>query len=339
MPTKKEHIIDFGSTDFKAHIVNNIIKPNYLEEIQDFTNNRNVWRKRAMRLETCSKLFIGVGGIISFSSGFYGYPTLSFISGAISTISLVLLQYANFSYKESKKATSDLNILLDNIGIKKIPELNTTTQDNEVMMNSKQSVKPSSPEPYTQTYGSGYTVKSPSVKEEYKVYDNPLSYSETEEYKQRIKYEDYCNLKKFDEIKKMHEEENFKITDLVLQQTANSNNLIMFTYFISKIQDITCYDTLFWVAKAGLDFTQEYFKGERKWEFVLKKGQRSPLLGAVLSGDINNVKLVFEKCGGVWMIDSCEELRQAHKLNNEEIIKFCIENGALQKDDRGHYNI
>lgn len=332
MSTKKEHIIDFGSTDFKAHIVNNIIKPNYLEEIKDFTNNRNVWRKRAMRLETCSKLFIGVGGIISFSSGFYGYPTLSFISGAISTISLVLLQYANFSYKESKKATTDLNILLDNIGIKKIPELNTNTQDNDVMMNnSKQTSKsPSSPEPYTQTYGSGYTVKSPSpLKQEEEVnIDNPLSYTETEEYKQRIKYEECCNLKKFDEIKKMHEEENFKLTDLVLQETANSKNLEMFTYFISKIQGITCYDTLFWVAKAGLDFTQEYFKGDRKWEFVLKKGQLSPLLGAVLSGDINNLKLVFEKCGeGVW---SGEELKAARKLKNEEIIKFCEENGAKE---------
>jgi len=319
MATKKEHVIDFGSTDFKAHIVNNIIKPNYLEEVKDFTNNRNVWRKRAMRLETCSKLFIGVGGIVSFSSGFYGYPTLSFISGAISTISLVLLQYANFSYKESKKATTDLNILLDNIGIKKIPELNTTTQDNEVMM-SKQNTK--SPSYVT---NNSYTVKSPSpIKQEEEInVDNPLSYSETEEYKQRIKYEEYCNNKNFEAIKKMHEEENFKLTDLVLQTSANSKNIDMFTYFISKIQEVTCYDTLFWVAKAGLIYTQEYFKNERKWEFTLKKGQLSPLLGAVISGDINNVKLVFEKCGACW---SGEELKRAQKDNNEEIVKFCEEN-------------
>ena len=104
MTDDKEHIIDFETTDFKAHIVNKIIKPNYIEEINYSTKHRSMWKKRAMRFETCSKLFIGVGSITSFASGVYGYQTLSFVSGAISTLSIVLLQYANFSYKESKKA-------------------------------------------------------------------------------------------------------------------------------------------------------------------------------------------------------------------------------------------
>ena len=97
MPPVKDHVIDFANTDFKTHIVNNIIKPNYIDEIHDSTENRTMWKKRAMRFETCSKLFIGVGSIMSFASGVYGYQTLSFVSGAISTISLVFLQYANFS--------------------------------------------------------------------------------------------------------------------------------------------------------------------------------------------------------------------------------------------------
>ena len=153
MPPKQDHVIDFANTDFKTHIVNNIIKPNYIDEIHDSTENRTMWKKRAMRFETCSKMFIGVGSIMSFASGVYGYQTLSFVSGAISTISLVFLQYANFSYKESKKATSDLNILLDNIGIKKVPELNNTTQEDGM---TKQS--PSTP---PLQGGSGYTIRAP----------------------------------------------------------------------------------------------------------------------------------------------------------------------------------
>ena len=174
MPLKQEHVIDFANTDFKTHIVNNIIKPNYIDEIHDSTENRTMWKKRAMRFETCSKLFIGVGSIMSFASGVYGYQTLSFVSGAISTISLVFLQYANFSYKESKKATSDLNILLDNIGIKKVPELNTTVQDDGM---TKQSPLQG---------GSGYTIKAPKqevseneeVVEEHK---NPIQEEPTQE--------------------------------------------------------------------------------------------------------------------------------------------------------------
>ncbi len=160
MPPVKDHVIDFANTDFKAHIVNNIIKPNYIDEIHDSTKHRSMWKKRAMRFETCSKMFIGIGSIMSFASGVYGYQTLSFVSGAISTISLVLLQYANFSYKESKKATSDLNILLDNIGIKKVPELNNTTQEDGMMSKQSPSTSPLHPRE-----GSGYTIRAPKVSE------------------------------------------------------------------------------------------------------------------------------------------------------------------------------
>jgi hypothetical protein len=112
---------------------------------------------------------------MSFASGVYGYQTLSFVSGAISTISLVFLQYANFSYKESKKATSDLNILLDNIGIKKVPELNNTTQED--MMMSKQG--PSSPSIQS---GSGYSPEAPKKpkKDPLEEYENPLQQDQTE---------------------------------------------------------------------------------------------------------------------------------------------------------------
>jgi hypothetical protein len=326
--------VDFATTDFKTHIVNNIIKPNYIVEIQDSTDNRMRWKKRGMRLETCSKLFIGLGGIISFSSGFYNYPTLSFISGAISTISLVLLQYANFSYKESKKATSDLNILLDNIGIKKVPELNTATQDGNEMLNKQIQKSSSSPTP---VLGSGYTVKS--KQEDNNEYINPLAYDQTEEYKLRIKYEQHCSAKEYDEILKMKQDLNYPLTELVLQQTANHKNLEYFIIFISLTIPVNCYDTLFSVAKAGLEFTKLYFTHYPNWNFKLKKNQPSPLLGAIISNDVENVKFVYEHCKDAWMIESCEELRQAYKNKNTDIINFCLLNKAATHDEKGEYTV
>lgn len=322
--------IDFATTDFKSHIVNNIIKPNYIVEIQDSTENRMMWKKRGMRLETCSKFFIGLGGIISFSSGFYNYPTLSFISGAISTVSLVLLQYANFSYKESKKATSDLNILLDNIGIKKVPELNTTTQDNNEILSKGMPVKQPT------EGGSGYTVKV----EQPVLYSNPLLHSDqSEEYKNRLKYEDYCETNQFDEVLKMHKEQNFTLTELVIQQSARHKNFEFFKLFISMNIPITGYDILFTIASAGKAYTQLFFENNYTWNFKLKKNQVSPILGAILSNDLENCKLIQQHCGKVWMIDSCEEVRQAYKNKNNEIIKFCIENGALTSDEYGDYTV
>ena len=312
MPPKQDHIIDFANTDFKTHIVNNIIKPNYIDEIHDSTENRTMWKKRAMRFETCSKLFIGVGSIMSFASGVYGYQTLSFVSGAVSTISLVFLQYANFSYKESKKATSDLNILLDNIGIKKVPELNNTTQDD--MMMSKQS--PSSP-----LQGSGYSPEAPK-KQKYSLeeYENPIQQSETEEYKNRIKYEELCQTNNFEGLKKLHEEDNYPLSELVLIKSAKAKNLEMFKYFLTTGVPHNNWDTLFYIAQSGLEYIKAFFEdGKYSWKFTLKEEEhRTPLLGAVISNDIESVKYMYEKVS----LMKGKEIELADKNKNKEIIEF-----------------
>ena len=310
MPPIKEHVIDFNTTDFKTHIVNNIIKPNYIDEIHDSTKHRTMWKKRAMRFETCSKMFIGVGSILSFSSGVYGYQTLSFVSGAISTLSLVLLQYANFSYKESKKATSDLNILLDNIGIKKVPELNTTVQDDGIM--TKQT--PSSPP----IQGSGYTVKYTPTQVSEQDYDNPIIQQETEEYKNRIKYEDLCQTNNFEGLKKLHEEDNYPLTELVLIKSAKAKNLEMFKYFLTTGIHYSNWDTLFYIAQSGLDYIKAFFENG-EWKFTLKEGEdRTPLLGAVISNDIESVKYMYEKVP----LMKGKELEVADKIKNKQIIEF-----------------
>lgn len=310
----QEHTIDFSTTDFKTHIVNNIIKPNYIDEIHESTKHRTMWKKRAMRFETCSKMFIGVGSITSFASGVYGYQTLSFISGAISTLSLVLLQYANFSYKESKKATSDLNILLDNIGIKKVPELNTTTQEEA-------NFKEASPHPQHPIKGSGYTVVKAqpftvSEKNEDE-YENPLYQNDTEEYKKRIKYESLCETNNFEELKKLHEE--YPLTELVLIKSAKGKNLEMFQYFLTTNIPHTNWDTLFYISQSGLEYIKAFFKEYLVWDFTLELEEfRTPLLGAVISNDIEAVKYMYEKVP----LMKGKELDLAIKNKNTEIIEF-----------------
>ena len=314
MSPVKEHVIDFNTTDFKTHIVNNIIKPNYINEIHDSTKHRSMWKKRAMRFETCSKMFIGIGSILSFSSGVYGYQTLSFVSGAVSTLSLVLLQYANFSYKESKKATSDLNILLDNIGIKKVPELNTTVQDDGMM--SKQVPSQGG---YTVT-GSGYSPEAPKKpkKDILEEYENPLQQDQTEEFKNRLKYEQLCQSDNFEELKKMHEDINYPLTELVLIKSAKAKNLEMFKYFLTTGIQYSNWDTLFYIAQSGLDYIKAFFE-DGEWKFTLKEGEtRTPLLGAVISNDIEAVKYMYEK---VPLIKGME-LEVAVKNKNKEIIEF-----------------
>jgi hypothetical protein len=100
-----------------------LIQPNYVEEITSFLNGRSSWRKIGMILETCSKIMLGAGSVLSFASSVYTDQRMSFISGTLSTLSLVCLQFSSYSFHESKKSTEHLNVLLKSIEVMPLPEI------------------------------------------------------------------------------------------------------------------------------------------------------------------------------------------------------------------------
>jgi hypothetical protein len=122
-------------TTFKEHITLNLIQPNYVEEIQTSIKGRTRWRSVGMFFETASKLFLGIGSVLSFASGVYNNQNMSFISGSITTLSLVCLQYASFSYKESKESTTELNILLQKLNWIRYQNLYRKRNTNNPMTN------------------------------------------------------------------------------------------------------------------------------------------------------------------------------------------------------------
>ena len=301
--------IDYATIDFKEHIVNNIIKPGYKKEIEDYSYNRVMWKKRGMRFETTSKIFIGFGSIASFAAGVYGYQTLSFVSGAISTISLVFLQYANFSYKESKKCHVDLNNLLENISIKKLPEFSAGTQDDGMMM-KKGSI--SSP-----TVGTGYTVKSPYT-------PNPINV----EYEKELLMSDAIVANDLETVKTLHEVDKIDIPITIFINSVYKKNIEMFKYALEKKVEDT-YDTLQVIIKSGgMEYTKAYFDAGYTYKHTLYPNEETPLFSAVCKNDIELVKYVYEKCP-IWMRGKAGEIEEARKNKNKEIEEFCIANGAL----------
>ena len=304
--------IDYATIDFKEHIVNNIIKPGYKKEIEDYSYNRVMWKKRGMRFETTSKIFIGFGSIASFAAGVYGYQTLSFVSGAISTISLVFLQYANFSYKESKKCHVDLNNLLENIGIKKLPELSAGTQDDGIMM-KKGSISPP-------TVGTGYTVKSPYI-------PNPIN----TEYEKELLMSDAIVANDLEKVKTLHEVDKIDIPITIFINSVYKKNMEMFKYALEKKVEDT-YDTLPVIIKSGgMEYTKAYFDAGYKYEHRLYPNETTPLFSAVCRNDIELVKYVYKKCP-IWMTGKECEIEEARKNGNKEIEEFCIANGALKSE-------
>lgn len=117
------------SNKIKEKIVRLHIEPNYEQTVIESIQLIKYFRRFGIAFETVSKFLVGVGSIVSFAAGIYKSKIMSFVSGTVSVISLVFLQYATFSIKESKRHTAELNVILKNLNLQQIPGVETGAQD------------------------------------------------------------------------------------------------------------------------------------------------------------------------------------------------------------------
>lgn len=105
----------------KIKIVKELIEPLYVNDVKGAIDNKKCWKTTSRIFETISKILVAGSSIVSFASGYFGYPVLGFISGSISTVSVAMLQFATYASRENKKVTEELNILLNKLDIDRIP--------------------------------------------------------------------------------------------------------------------------------------------------------------------------------------------------------------------------
>lgn len=131
------------SEEIKKEIFTNV-ENSYKIDINEMINGKTCWRRTALTFETLSKITVAVGGVLSFSSGYFGSSILSFISGSVSVISLSLLQFGTFGFKQSKKKAHDLNILLKKLDLDTIPviddEQGVLSSDNNKSINNSKGI-------------------------------------------------------------------------------------------------------------------------------------------------------------------------------------------------------
>ena len=134
--------ISHGTREF---IVDTLVEPYYKDMVKTTINGKKWWRNLGISFETASKVMVALGGIFSFSAGYYHDDTLSFVSGSISCMSLAFLQIASFSYKENKKQGDELNILLKKLKLDTVPSM-PRSEDQSGMYSSRESPRRA---PYT----------------------------------------------------------------------------------------------------------------------------------------------------------------------------------------------
>jgi hypothetical protein len=119
------------SQSVKHDILVNIVEPSYKTDIKRNFKLKKMFKNLGLTFETLSKFFVGVTSIISFAAGIYRIEVLSFLAGTTSVVSLVLLQYSSYSYRESKKISMEINEFLKKINIETIIEpLDNSNTDN-----------------------------------------------------------------------------------------------------------------------------------------------------------------------------------------------------------------
>jgi hypothetical protein len=117
--TNAEHKMTV-SDETKKEIIKKIEK-NYMDDVNAMICGKKCWHQTGISFETMSKMTVAIGGVLSFSSGYFNSTILSFVSGSVSIISLALLQFGSFGFKQSKKRENDLNILLKKLDLETIP--------------------------------------------------------------------------------------------------------------------------------------------------------------------------------------------------------------------------
>lgn len=145
----------------RENIVNKLIEPYYMDMIKTTIGGKKLWRTLGISLETSSKLMVALGGIFSFSAGFYHDDTLSFVSGSISCMSLALLQVASFSYKENKKQGEELNILLKKLNLDTIPSMIRSEDQTTVVASSRYLSPPRPPPSFPLTHHPRFSFSYP----------------------------------------------------------------------------------------------------------------------------------------------------------------------------------
>lgn len=123
------------SYDVKVKIIKEFVEPLYIDDIKSTIANKKHWKTLGQIFETISKILVALGGILSFSSGYYNNEVFSYLSGCVATISLAMLQLSSFSFKENKKQSEELNVLLKKLGLDTVPVFDRNT---EIQSGSKQ---------------------------------------------------------------------------------------------------------------------------------------------------------------------------------------------------------
>jgi hypothetical protein len=103
--------------DFKKEIIDEYILPNYKNSVKHVIQRKEKWAFVASLCFTISTLLVGTSSLLSFANGFFKSEYLNFFAGSVGLFSIMVGQFGAYAQKQDSAKTSELNVILKNIGI------------------------------------------------------------------------------------------------------------------------------------------------------------------------------------------------------------------------------
>lgn len=104
-------------------IESKLIEPVYYNDVKRSVREKAIFKFVGDISETLSQIALGISSVFAFSAGFFNMNILAFVAGCLGTMAIVLSKFSSYALKESKERTEQVNIILTQLGIEKIPDI------------------------------------------------------------------------------------------------------------------------------------------------------------------------------------------------------------------------
>lgn len=111
--------------ELRRPVLNNIVVPNYIAEVDDIIKSRHKWRKAASIIEALGQLLLGAASVLAFSAGFFNNTYLTFSAACCSTLCLALGRLSTYAENECVERNTILKRLFKRIELESMPSISS----------------------------------------------------------------------------------------------------------------------------------------------------------------------------------------------------------------------
>lgn len=122
----------FESEELRNYIIKNIIEPSFITDLKNVMKWRYLWRRIANILYIFSKILTIIGAVLAFSETFFQLFYLSFASGVVTLLSVLILQFGDFAQKERKRRTHEANEMIRTLKVKPTIKIENKNEKEDI---------------------------------------------------------------------------------------------------------------------------------------------------------------------------------------------------------------